>query len=96
MSRVVRPADFLEEGCSLVQDGSYCYVEDSKFLSRPWAVLSLETVDDPAPTGWFYLSDLSWNRKTIQDCVKHGILFVESHERLMSDGFKSRLARVIF
>jgi len=93
--RIERPAPFLDDGVSLVQVGSYCYVEDPKFLARPWATLSIETVDDLAPTGWFWLHDERWNKSTIAACVKNGILEIDPHDRIMSDGFTSKLARVI-
>jgi hypothetical protein len=95
VSRIERDAPFLDDGVKLVQVGNYCYVEDPKFLARPWAVLSIEYLDDIAPTGWFWLHEVKWNKSTISDCVKHGLLEVDPYERVMSDGFNGKLARVI-
>ena len=95
VSRIERAAPFLDEGVSLVQQGGYCYVEDPKFLARPWAVLSIEYVDDIAPTGWFWLNENIGNRKTIADCVKENMLEVDNFPRYLSDGFPARIARVL-
>ena len=95
VSRIERAAPFLDEGVSLVQQGGYCYVEDPKFLARPWAVLSIEYVDDIAPTGWFWLNENIGNRKTIADCMKENILEVDKFPRYLSDGFPARIARVL-
>lgn len=95
MSRIEKPAEFLDDGVLLVQQGGYCYVEDPKFLARPWAVLSIEYADDIAPTGWFWIDTGIGNRKTIADCVKQGLIEVDPHQRYLSDGFPAHIARVI-
>jgi hypothetical protein len=95
MSRIERAAPFLDDGVSVVQDGSVCVVEDPRFLSRPWAVLWIDYVDAVPPEGWFFLKEDIGNRKTILDCLKHGILEVRGGPHILSDGGCARLARVV-
>jgi hypothetical protein len=48
-----------------------------------------------APDGWFFLKEDIGNRKTILDCLKHGILEVRGGPHILSDGGCARLARVL-
>lgn len=95
MSRIERAAPFLDDGAVVVQDGAICVVEDPRFLSRPWAVLWIGYAGVDAPDGWFFLKEDIGNRKTILDCLKHGILEVRGGPHILSDGGCARLARVV-
>ena len=92
--RIERPAPFLDDGVVLVQEDGKCWVEDPRFAARPWATLWIGFAEDLPPAGWFWLYNGVGNRKTIADCVKHGILEIDPQARMLSDGFKNFIARV--
>lgn len=85
----------MDDGVILVQEGTRCWVEDPKFPARPWASLWIEYADDFPPAGWFWLYESIGNRKTIVDCHKRGLLEIDPQARILSDGFRAHLARVI-
>jgi len=86
--RIARPAPFLDDGVTLIQEGDRCWAEEARFSARPWASLWIERSGATPPAGWFFLNDAPANRKTIADCVKEGLLELANDDR-------GKIARVI-
>ena len=95
MMHIERAADFLDDGVILVQHGNRCWAIDPKFIERPWAILHMAEISDPAPTGYFWLDQSIGNRKTIADCLKHGLIEVDHFIRRLDNGSPAYLAKVV-
>lgn len=95
MSHTERAAGFLDAGAILVQHNDRCWVLDPSFAERPWAILHMLGINDAAPEGWFWLDSGIGNRKTIADCIAHGILEIDKHQRRLDNGMPAYLAKVV-
>jgi hypothetical protein len=95
LKRIQRPAPFLDDTVSVVQEGADAWCEEPGVTGRAWCILSQRYADAIAPEGWFFVYESIANRKTIADCMKHGVLEVKGAPFTLSDGASVRIGRVI-
>ena len=95
MTRIERPAPFLDEKVVAVQEDNDAWCEEPGVTGRVWCNLSMRYADAIAPKGWFFLYEGIGNRKTNADLIKHGVMEIDVARFTLSDGGSAILARLI-
>ena len=95
MSRIERPAPFLDERVIAVQDGADAWCYEPGVSGRVWCKLSQRYADAIAPDGWFFLYEGIGNRKTNADLIKYGVMEIQVARFTLSDGGSAVLARLL-